>query len=150
MSESSNRGSTPTTDFNRDIIEHFRANQGTMLSGPFKDRSLLLLHTTGARTGQPRVHPLAYTRDGERYVVIASKGGAPVHPDWYRNIVAHPEVELEVGPDRFPARARVTLGDERRRLYDAQAAIMPGFAEYQKKTTREIPVIVFERSDRKR
>jgi deazaflavin-dependent oxidoreductase (nitroreductase family) len=133
-----------TNDFNTEIIEQFRANSGTMTSGPFKGRPLLLLGTTGAKSGQPRINPLAYTRDGERYVVIASKGGAPTDPDWYHNLLVNPEVTVEVGPKRFRARADVAEGDERERLYAAQAARMPGFAEYQRKTTRQIPVVVLE------
>src|SRR5207245_9226704 len=107
--------------FNSEIIEQFRANSGNMTSGPFKGAPLLLLSTTGARSGQPRINPLVYTRDGERYVVIASKGGAPTNPDWFHNVVANPEVTLEVGSRRFPARASVPRGDERERLYAAQA-----------------------------
>jgi deazaflavin-dependent oxidoreductase (nitroreductase family) len=136
-------------DVNRDVIEQFRGNNGVITSGMFKGARLLLLTSLGARSGKARVNPLAFTRDGERYVVIASKGGAPTHPDWYHNVVAHPEVSVEVATDsgieRFQARARVAEGDERRRLYDAQAALMPGFAEYQQKTSREIPVVVLEK-----
>src|SRR5206468_12619578 len=106
---------------------------------------LLLLTTTGAKSGQQRVAPLAFTRDSERYVVIASKGGSPTSPDWYHNLVANPRVIVEVGTECFPALARVTSGEERERLFAAQAALMPGFAEYQKQTSREIPVGVFER-----
>jgi deazaflavin-dependent oxidoreductase (nitroreductase family) len=135
---------TTTNDWNTEIIEQFRANSGTMVSGPFKGAPLLLLETRGARSGQARTNPLVYTRDGDRYVVIASKGGAPTNPDWYHNVVANPEVTLEVGPKRFTARAVVADGDERDRLYAAQAALMPGFAEYQRKTTRRIPVVVLE------
>jgi deazaflavin-dependent oxidoreductase (nitroreductase family) len=137
------------TDINRDVIEQFRSNNGKISSGMFKGARLLLLTTTGAKSGKTRINPLAFTRDGDRYVVIASKGGAPAHPDWYHNVVSNPEVSVEIatgsGIDRFRARARVAQGDERQRLYDAQAAIMPGFAEYQRKTTREIPVVVLER-----
>jgi deazaflavin-dependent oxidoreductase (nitroreductase family) len=132
-------------DFNQDIIAQFRANNGQILEGMFKGAPLLLLITKGARSGQQRVNPLAYTRDDERFVIIASKGGAPSHPDWYHNLVAHPDAEIEVGPERFPVRARVASGEERTRLYDAQAKLMPGFAEYQRKTTRQIPVVVLER-----
>jgi deazaflavin-dependent oxidoreductase (nitroreductase family) len=131
-------------DFNTEIIEQFRANSGTMTSGPFKGAPLLLLTTRGAKTGQTRVNPLVYTRDGERYVIIASKGGSPTNPDWYHNVVAHPDVTLEIGGQRFVARAKMAKGAERDRLYDAQAAIMPGFAEYQRKTSRRIPVVVLE------
>ncbi|MBV9582640.1 MAG: nitroreductase family deazaflavin-dependent oxidoreductase [Chloroflexi bacterium] len=133
---------------NVDVIEQFRTNDGKIESGMFKGARLLLLTTTGAKSGQTRVNPLAFTRDGDNYVVIASKGGAPAHPDWYRNLVAHPDVTVEVsmadGSKRFEARARVTEGDERQRLFDAQAKIMPGFAEYQRNTARQIPVVVLE------
>jgi deazaflavin-dependent oxidoreductase (nitroreductase family) len=133
---------------NIDVIEQFRKNEGKIESGMFKGARLLLLTTTGAKSGQTRVNPLAFTRDGDNYVVIASKGGAPLHPDWYHNIVAHPDVTVEVstadGSERFPARARVAQGAERERLYAAQAAVMPGFAEYQRKTSRQIPVVVLE------
>jgi deazaflavin-dependent oxidoreductase (nitroreductase family) len=141
------RSSGPSSDFNQQLIEHFRANSGRILEGPFKGAPILLLGTTGARSGKPRTNPLAYTRDGERYVVIASKGGAPSHPDWYFNVQANPLVTVEVGGERFSARARVAEGAERERLYAAQAKIMPGFAEYQRKTTRQIPVVVLERVD---
>jgi deazaflavin-dependent oxidoreductase (nitroreductase family) len=142
MSENSN---PRPENFNQDIIDQFRANNGTMIEGMFKGAPLLLLNTTGAKSGQPRINPLAYTRDGDRYVIIASKGGAPTSPDWFHNVVANPEVVVEVGPERFPARASVAESAERDRLYAAQAALMPGFAEYEKKTTRRIPVIVLER-----
>ncbi|MGI9148870.1 MAG: nitroreductase family deazaflavin-dependent oxidoreductase [Chloroflexota bacterium] len=131
-------------DFNAEIIGQFRSNKGTMVSGMFKGAPLLLLTSTGAKSGQSRVNPLAYTKDGDRYVVIASKGGAPTHPDWFRNVLANPEVTVEVGPNRFLARAIVVEGAERDRLFDAQAAVMPNFAEYQAKTTRRIPVVVLE------
>jgi deazaflavin-dependent oxidoreductase (nitroreductase family) len=131
-------------DFNTEIIEHFRANSGSMTSGPFKGAPLLLLTTKGAKSGQTRVNPLVYTRDGDRYVIIASKGGSPTNPDWFHNVVANPEVTLEVGPRRFAARASLAEGADRDRLYNAQAAMMPGFAEYQRKTTRRIPVVILE------
>jgi deazaflavin-dependent oxidoreductase (nitroreductase family) len=133
------------TNFNQNVIDQFRANNGTIIEGPFKGRSLLLLTTTGARSGQPRVNPLAYTRDGDRYVVIASKGGAPTNPDWYHNLLTNPVVTVEVGRERFQARASVAEGAERDRLFDAQARVMPGFAEYQRNTTRRIPVVVLTR-----
>jgi deazaflavin-dependent oxidoreductase (nitroreductase family) len=130
----------PSNEYNNELIEKFRANNGAMPGGS----SLLLLGTTGARSGQPRVNPLAYTRDGDRYVIIASKGGYATNPDWYHNLVANPEVTVEVGDQRFAARAIVTEGSERERLFNAQAALMPNFADYQTKTTRQIPVIVLE------
>jgi deazaflavin-dependent oxidoreductase (nitroreductase family) len=132
-------------EINRDVVEQYRANDGVIQSGMFKGARLLLLTTTGAKSGQTRVNPLAFTRDGEHYVVIASKGGSPRHPDWYFNLVANPQVKVEVDHQAFEARARVAEGDERERLYAAQAALMPGFAEYQQKTSRLIPVVVLER-----
>jgi deazaflavin-dependent oxidoreductase (nitroreductase family) len=130
----------PTNDYNRELIDQFRANNGAMPNGS----RLLLLTTTGAKSGQQRVNPLAFTRDGDRYVIIASKGGYPSNPDWYHNLVAHPEVTVEADGQRFRARAVVTDGAERERLFDAQAALMPNFAEYQTKTSRTIPVVVLE------
>jgi deazaflavin-dependent oxidoreductase (nitroreductase family) len=133
---------------NTDVIEQFRNNEGKIESGMFKGARLLLLTTTGAKSGQTRVNPLAFTRDGDNYVVIASKGGSATNPDWYHNLMSHPDVTVEVstvgGKKRFAAHARVTQGAERERLYAAQAAIMPGFAEYQRKTSRQIPVVVLE------
>lgn len=136
---------TEWNEFNRKLIAEFRANGGKV-GGQFAGAPLLLLTTTGAKSGKERVAPLAYTRDGDRYVVIASKGGAPTHPDWYHNIVAHPDVTVEVGTERFAARATVPEGAERDRLFDQQAAQMPNFAAYQRNTTRRIPVVVLERA----
>jgi deazaflavin-dependent oxidoreductase (nitroreductase family) len=133
-------------DINTDVVEQFRTNDGQIQSGMFKGARLLLLTTTGAKSGKTRINPLAFTRDGEHYVVIASKGGSPTHPDWYHNLAALPDVTVEVADERFDARARIAQGEERDRLYAAQAALMPGFAEYQRKTTRQIPVVVLERS----
>lgn len=135
----------PMSSFNDDLMADFRAHGGNASSGPFLGRPLLLLTTVGARSGQLRTVPLVYTRDGERYVIIASKGGAPTHPAWYHNLVAHPKVRLEVGEESFEADASVAEGAERRRLYDAQAAMMPAFAGYELKTTRVIPVITLVR-----
>ena len=129
--------------FNRKLIEEYRANGGKV-SGMFAGAPLLLLTTTGARTGQSRVVPLAYTTDNGRWVVIASKGGAPTHPDWLHNLRANPEVTVEVGTESFPARATITEGAERQRLFDQMAAQMPGFVEYQRNTRRQLPVIVLE------
>jgi deazaflavin-dependent oxidoreductase (nitroreductase family) len=131
-------------DFNRHLIEEYRA-KGGKVTGQFAGAPLLLLTTTGARSGQARTNPLAYSRDGDHLVVIASKGGAPTNPDWYRNLVAHPEATVELGGERFPVRASFPQGEERQRLYDQQAAHMPNFAEYQRNTTRQIPVVVLER-----
>jgi deazaflavin-dependent oxidoreductase (nitroreductase family) len=132
--------------FNEGVIEDFRAHHGQMTKGPFTGRSLLLLTTRGAKSGRERTNPLAYTRDGDRIFVIASKGGAPTNPDWYRNLRANPRVTVEVGPERFEAIARVVKGAERRRLYDLQASHMPAFMEYERRTSREIPVVVLERT----
>ena len=130
----------PTNEYNQQLIDNFRAHNGVM-----PNRSpLLLLTTRGAKTQQMRVNPLVYTRDGDRYVIIASKGGYPSNPDWYHNLVANPEVTVEVDGLKFLAHAIVVHGDERKRLFDAQAAVMPNFAEYQTRTTRTIPVVVLE------
>jgi len=136
----------PAGGFNEAVIDDFRTHEGQITKGPFAGRSLLLLTTRGAKTGHERTNPLAYTRDGDRIFVIASKGGAPTNPDWYRNLRANPRVTVEVGPERFEANATVSKGAERRRLYDLQAARMPAFKDYETKTTREIPVVVLERA----
>ncbi|HSO13155.1 MAG TPA: nitroreductase family deazaflavin-dependent oxidoreductase [Anaerolineales bacterium] len=126
---------------NKKIIDEFRANDGKV-GGYFEGKTLLLLHTKGARSGQERINPVACIRDGERLVVIASKGGAPTHPDWYYNVVANPLVTVEVGTEKFQAQATVAEEPERTRLYDQMVAMMPGFDEYRRKTARVIPVIV--------
>jgi len=131
-------------DFNRALVADLRANAGQATSGPFVGRPVLILTNTGARSGAIRETPLAYTRDGDNYVVIGSKGGAPTHPSWFHNVVANPDVKLEVLGETIPARARVAQGDEHDRLYDAQARVLPVFAEYRTKTSRKIPVIVLE------
>lgn len=131
--------------WNTAIINEFRANDGKV-GGQFEGTPLLLLHTTGAKTGAERINPLAYTKDGERLIIIASKGGAPRNPDWYYNILANPSVTVEVGGEHFPARATAAEGPERTRLFEQMAAQMPGFADYQRNTSRAIPVIVLERT----
>ena len=128
-------------DWNKAAIAEFRANGGKV-GGQFAGRSLLLLHTTGAKSGQLRINPLVYGTDGDRLVVVASKGGAPTHPDWYHNIVANPRVTVEVGTKQFQARATIATEPERTRLFDQMAAMMPGYAEYQRSTTRILPVII--------
>jgi len=130
-------------DRNAGIIEEFRANAGRV-GGFFEGKTLLLLHTRGAKTGLPRTNPLVYLPDGERFVVIASKGGAPSDPDWFRNLVADPNVTVEVGTRTIPARAVVVTGPERAELYARQAERLPAFAGYERKTTRTIPVIALE------
>lgn len=135
----------PQTDFNLKIIEEFRANGGETF-GPFKGRPLLLLTTKGAKSGETHTTPLVYSKDGDRYVIIASMGGAPKHPAWYFNVRANPEVTLEVGTEKFEAVARIADEPERTRLYDQQAATMPAFNDYKAKTARVIPVVVLERA----
>lgn len=127
---------------NRRVIEQFRANGGKVGAGKTPH---LLLTTSGAKSGLTRVNPLHYSSDGERLIVLASKGGSATHPDWYHNLVAHPQVTVEVGGDRFPARAIVAEGQERERLYNQHAASLPHFAGFQKKTRRQIPVVILER-----
>jgi len=132
-------------DRNQRIVAEFRANGG-VVGGAFEGRDLLLLTTTGARSGQPRLTPLVHTRDGDRLVVAASYGGAPKHPDWYHNLVANPKVTVEVGTEKFEATATVvTDRAERDRLYAGMVAHAEGFADYEKKTDRLIPVVVLER-----
>jgi deazaflavin-dependent oxidoreductase (nitroreductase family) len=105
----------------------------------------LLLTTTGRRSGQPRTTPLIYANDGDRYVIVASYGGAPEHPAWYVNLREKPEIEVQVKADRFQARARTAEGDEKARLWKVMAAIWPAYDNYQARTTREIPIVVLER-----
>jgi deazaflavin-dependent oxidoreductase (nitroreductase family) len=130
--------------FNDALIDEFR-NNGGQVTGMFAGAPLVLITTTGAKSGKRRTSPVVYTTDGDRVVVIASKGGAPTSPDWFHNLVANPDVTVELPTETFEARAKVAEGPERDRLYDTQAALMPNFAEYQKATTRKIPVVVLER-----
>lgn len=131
-------------DHNRAIIEEFHANAGKV-GGPFENTPILLLHHLGARSGTERVNPLAYRRDGEAFVIFASKAGAPTNPDWYHNLLAHPDATIEVGTETIPVRARVAEGEERERLWSAQKIDAPGFADYESRTERQIPVVVLER-----
>jgi deazaflavin-dependent oxidoreductase (nitroreductase family) len=131
------------SDWNDKIIEEFRANGG-QVGGQFAGAPLLLLHTVGARTGSPRVHPMMYQRLDGGYAVFGSKAGAPTHPDWYHNVRAHPRVRAEIGTETIDLVARVATGDERDRIWTAQKAAYPGFADYERKTRREIPVVVLE------
>jgi deazaflavin-dependent oxidoreductase (nitroreductase family) len=135
----------PMAEFNRKVIEEFHANKGKV-GGQFAGAPMILLHHTGAKSGKSYLTPLVYSKDGDRIVVIASKAGAPNNPDWYHNLVANPDVTLEIGIDRFKAKASVAKGEERERLFNAQAKQMKQFDEYRKKTTRQIPVIVFTRA----
>jgi deazaflavin-dependent oxidoreductase (nitroreductase family) len=133
------------SDWNAKIIEEFRANHGEV-GGPFEGAPLLLLHTTGARSGLERVSPIMYLDlDGHRYV-FASKAGADSHPDWYRNLIANPAVTVEVGAETYGATAAPVAGEDRDRIYAEQARRYPGFAEYQTKTSRVIPVVELCRS----
>lgn len=131
-------------DFNEKVIDEFRANGGKV-GGAFEGSSLLLLQTTGAKTGRSRVKPLVYRRDGDRLVVFGTKGGSPTHPEWFYNVRANPRVTVEVGSDQFEADARVALPDERDRLWRLQTQDVLVFADYQNKTDRTIPVVILER-----
>jgi deazaflavin-dependent oxidoreductase (nitroreductase family) len=135
---------TDQNAYNRQLIEEFRAHRGKS-GGPMEGRPLLLLTTTGAKSGQLRTTPVMYIPDGDRLLVIASNAGAATHPDWYRNLVAHPEVTVEVGNETFKAIAIVTDGSERQRLWTRVVELYPFFAEHEAKTTRQIPVIVLRR-----
>jgi deazaflavin-dependent oxidoreductase (nitroreductase family) len=129
---------------NETVITEFRSNGGKV-SGYFANISLLLLTTIGAKSGQARTIPLAYTTDEDRIVIMASKGGAPTHPDWYYNLLAHPVATVEIGSERFQARAEVTEEPDRERLFVNIVKRMPEFGEYQRKTSRKIPVLTLER-----
>jgi deazaflavin-dependent oxidoreductase (nitroreductase family) len=131
-------------EFDQRVINEFRANQGKV-GGQMAGLPLLLLTTTGAKTGRALIKPLAYTKEGDRIFVIASFAGSPNNPAWFNNLVANPTVTVEVGSERFQAMAVVTTGEERQRLFNTQADKIPIFHDYQKKTTRQIPVVVFER-----
>ena len=129
------------SEYNQKIIDEFRANDGKV-GGPFEGMQMILLTTTGAKSGEKTTTPLVYSPDGKNMVVIASMGGAPKNPAWYHNIKAHKDVTIDIGNGEFAAEAIEALGDTRDALYAAQAAKYPAFAEYEKKTTRKIPVIV--------
>lgn len=131
-------------DFNKKIMAEFHDNAGKV-GGPFEGIDVLILTTTGAKSGQTRWNPLVYTRDGDRFVIAASKGGAPTNPDWYHNLVANPSAVIEVGSDVISVEAAIAEGAERDRLYAQHAARMPQFLVYAKNTTRAIPVIVLTR-----
>ena len=133
--------STSPADFNAKIIEEFRSSDGRV-GGMFEGLPLLLLHHTGAKSGKSRTNPLAYQADDGRYVIFASKAGAPSNPDWYYNLKAQPNVKIEVGTDTIDVVAGEATGEERERLYRTQAERVPQFAEYEQKAGRVIPVIV--------
>ena len=130
--------------WNRQIMEEFHANAGKV-GGPFEGIPLLLLTTTGARSGQRRTTPVGYMPDGDRLAIFATRGGLPTNPSWYYNLLAHPEATVEVGTETFEVTAVVLTGEERDRLYARQVERAPVFAEYQEKTTRKIPVIALHR-----
>jgi deazaflavin-dependent oxidoreductase (nitroreductase family) len=131
-------------DWNQKIIEEFRSSGGKV-GGQFAGAPLLLLTTTGAKSGQKRTTPIMYLPEGDRMAVFASKAGAPTNPDWYHNLVAHPRASVEVGTETFEVEAEVADREERDRLYAIQAERYPGFAEYEAKTTRVIPVVILKR-----
>jgi deazaflavin-dependent oxidoreductase (nitroreductase family) len=134
------------SDFNQQIIEEFRSHRG-QVGGQFEGAPLLLLHTTGARSGAERVNPMMYQPVGDDLAVFASKAGAPTNPDWYHNLVANRRASVEVGDDRYEVESRVTQGQERTRIWEAQKAAYPGFADYESQTTRTIPVVILSRAD---
>ena len=125
------------------LIDEIREH-GHAITGSYVGRQALVLTTTGARTGEPRTSPVAYSLDGDRYVIVASKGGAPEHPGWYRNMLANPEVEVQVGTLKTKARARTVTGEERARLWQQALEFWPPYADYALKTEREIPVVVLD------
>jgi len=129
-----------SSDFNAQTIAEFRRNHGKV-GGSFEGAPLLLLHTLGRRSGKPRVNPTMYLKDGERYLVFASKGGADTNPDWYHNLMAHPDVKIEVGDETIEVHAEEIKGREHDILYKRQATLYPRFADYQRATKRIIPVV---------
>jgi len=131
------------TDWNTGVIEEFRENGGKV-GGMFEGSPLLLLHTTGAKSGQERVNPLMYRAVGDHYAVFASKQGGHTHPDWYYNLAANPDASIEVGIETINVKARVTESDERTSIWELQKSEYPNFAEYEEKTPREIPVVILE------
>jgi deazaflavin-dependent oxidoreductase (nitroreductase family) len=130
-------------DWNRKVIEEFRANGGKV-GGNFEGAPMLLLHTTGARSGKERINPMMYQDLGEAIAVFASKAGADTNPDWYHNLVAHPEITAEIGTETRTFRARIATTEERAPIWEKQKADYPGFADYEANTEREIPVVILE------
>jgi deazaflavin-dependent oxidoreductase (nitroreductase family) len=137
--------STTARDWNAQLIEEYRANHGSVKA--FPDGTVLLLHHRGAKSGEPRLNPLVYLREGARYALFATKGGSPTNPAWYYNLKASPNVDVELGDRKFAAVASEATGEERDRLYAAQAARMPSFAEYEARTSRKIPVMLLTPTD---
>jgi deazaflavin-dependent oxidoreductase (nitroreductase family) len=138
---------TSFDNFNSRTIAEFRKNHGRV-GGYFEGAPLLLLHTIGRRTGKEWVKPVMYLKDGERYLVFASKGGADTNPDWYYNLKAHPDVRMEVGDETINVHAEEVLGPEHDLLYGRQASLYPAFADYQKRTKRVIPVVALTRRNK--
>jgi deazaflavin-dependent oxidoreductase (nitroreductase family) len=132
-------------NWNEKIIEEFRANEGKV-GGVFQGAPMVVLTSKGAKTGKPHTNPLMYLPDGDRVVVFASYGGAPENPQWFNNLVANPDATAEVGTETFPVRATVAEGEERERLFEEQKKRYPQFGEYEKKTTRKIPVVILEKA----
>ncbi len=130
-------------DWNQKIIDEFRANGGAV-GGQFEGAPLLLLHSTGAKSGQMRINPVMYQVVDDGYAVFASKAGAPTNPDWFHNLRAHPDATVEVGDRTVSVHSRVAESDERERIWSRQKELYPGFADYESKTSREIPVVVLE------
>jgi deazaflavin-dependent oxidoreductase (nitroreductase family) len=133
------------SDWNTAIIDEFRANAGKV-GGNFEGAPMLILHTTGAKSGKERVNPLVYQSAGDDIAIFASKGGAPTNPDWFHNLVANPDVTVEIGTETVPMRARIADGDDHERIWTRQKELMPGFADYETNTTRRIPVVILERT----
>ncbi len=134
----------PMAEFNKKVIDEFRSSGGKV-GGQFAGAPMIIITHTGAKSGKTYTSPLVYSKDGDRCVIIASKAGAPKNPSWYHNLVAHPDVTVEIGTEKFKAKASEVKGAERDRLFEAQAKMMPQFNEYAKKTARKIPVLVLER-----
>jgi len=137
---------TDRQDWNSKILEEFRANEGKV-GGPFEGAPMIVIHTKGRKSGKEILNPLVYQAVDGKLAIFASKGGAPEHPDWYRNIMANPDITVEVGTETFRVRAREAEGEERETIWTKQKQLMPGFAEYEQKTTgiRDIPVVILER-----
>lgn len=135
---------TAVHDWNRKIIEEFRANEGRV-GGPFEGAPMILITHTGRKSGEKRTNPLVYYKEGDAMYVFGSKGGAPEHPDWYRNLVENPVATAEVGTEKFEVEAREITGEERDRIFNANKALRPAFADYEQKTSRKIPVIALRR-----
>ncbi len=135
---------TTANDRNQGVIEEFRSSGGRV-GGNFEGAPVLLMHTVGAKTGEERVTPVMYLADGDRWVVFASKAGAPNSPGWFHNLVANPDMAIEVGTETIQVSAAVASPEERDPLYARQAAAYPQFGEYEQRTTRKIPVVIFTR-----